>query len=77
VSGAPSRKRPPAGASRSVTLRLWGFAWEAIERESARLGVPVDELVAFSVMYYLADVDSGRIARQISTSPYVDADASS
>lgn len=27
--------------------------------------VSVDELVAFSVLYYLADRDSGRIARRV------------
>jgi len=32
--------------------------------------VPVGELITFSVLYYLADVDSGRIARQIAMSPY-------
>jgi hypothetical protein len=56
-------------AERGLNLRLEGFAWEAVEQESARLGVSVEELVAFAIMYYLADVDSGRIARQISRSP--------
>jgi hypothetical protein len=46
------------------------FAWETVEEESARLGVSVEELVAFSVLYYLADVDSGRVARRIVMSPY-------
>jgi len=46
-----------------MTVRLDGFAAEAIDQEAARLGVEVDELVSFSIMYYLADVDSGRIAR--------------
>ena len=55
------------------TLRLEGFAWEAIEEESARLGVSVEDFVAFSVLYYLADIDSGRIARRITRSPYPDA----
>jgi hypothetical protein len=50
---------------RGVTVRLEGFAWEALEQESTRLGVPVEDLVAFAVLYYLADVDSGRIARRI------------
>ena len=40
------------------------FSWEALELEGARLGVPVEELVGFAVLYYLADVDSGRIARE-------------
>ena len=49
---------------RDLVLRLDGFAWEAIQQESARLGVTEEELLAYAVMYYLADVDSGRIARR-------------
>jgi hypothetical protein len=70
VSGTPFGGRQPLEVDHGVNLRLSGFAWEAIEQESARQGVPVEELVAFAVMYYLADADSGRIARQISRSPY-------
>jgi hypothetical protein len=55
---------------RSLSLPMDAFAWEAIEEESARLGVSVEALVAFSVLYYLADVDSGRVARRITMSPY-------
>jgi hypothetical protein len=54
---------------RSLSLPMDVFAWEAVEEESARLGVSVEELVAFSVLYYLADVDSGRVARRITMSP--------
>ncbi len=57
-------------ADRTITLRLESFAWEAIDDEAAREGVTIEDLVAFSVLYYLADIDSGRIARQISKSPY-------
>jgi hypothetical protein len=53
-----------------VVLQLDGFSADAIDEEANRLGISVDELVSFSVLYYLADVDSGRIARQIDTSPY-------
>lgn len=60
--------------SRHVTLRLDGFAAEAIDEEADRLGISIEELVCFSVLYYLADVDSGRIARQIATSPYPEDD---
>ena len=73
MSRTPFGDRQPVQVDHSVSLRLSGFAWEAIEQESARQGVPVDELVAFAVMYYLADADSGRISRQISRSPYPDA----
>jgi hypothetical protein len=53
-----------------MTLELDGFAAEAIDEEADRLGVSVEELVSFSVLYYLADVDSGRISREITVSPY-------
>jgi hypothetical protein len=59
-----------AAAARSLSLPMDVFAWETVEEESARLGVSVEELVAFSVLYYLADVDSGRVARRIVMSPY-------
>jgi hypothetical protein len=52
-----------------MSLRLDEFAWEAIEHESTRLGVSEEELVAFAIMYYLADLDSGRIARRITARP--------
>jgi hypothetical protein len=51
-------------------LRLEGFAWEAASEEAEREGLTVEELVGFAVLYYLADVDSGRIARQVNGSPY-------
>lgn len=53
-----------------MTVQLDGFAAEVIDEEADRLGVSVAELVSFSVLYYLADIDSGRIARKIITSPY-------
>jgi hypothetical protein len=55
---------------RSVTLTLEGFAWETLDEEAAREGITADELITFSVLYYLADVDSGRIARRITRSPF-------
>lgn len=46
-----------------MTVRLEGFAADALDEEASRLGVGTDELASFSVLYYLADIDSGRIAR--------------
>ena len=60
-------------AERTLSLPLDVFAWEAVQTESTRLGVTAEELVAFSVLYYLADVDSGRVARRIARSPYPEA----
>jgi hypothetical protein len=50
---------------RTLVLELDKFAWEALAEQSAELAVPVDELVTFSVLYYLADRDSQRIARRL------------
>jgi hypothetical protein len=70
VSGLQPGDPQDSTSERNLTLRLEGFAWEAITEESARLGVPVEELISFSVLYYLADADSGRLARNITASPY-------
>jgi hypothetical protein len=73
VSGLSAGDDRAIRGDRSVSLQLEGFAWEAVEQESLRQGVPVEELVTFAVLYYLADVDSGRISRQVSRSSYPDA----
>jgi hypothetical protein len=70
VSGKQASGAIAAQPDRPVALQMDDFAWETVEEESARLGVSVEELVAFSVLYYLADVDSGRMARLIGRSPY-------
>jgi hypothetical protein len=49
----------------SVTLKLDTFAWEALTEQSSELGVSIEELVSFSVLYYIADIDSKRIARRL------------
>jgi hypothetical protein len=57
-------ERPDARGEKNLVLRLDGFAHRAINEESIKLGVPVEELASFAVLYYLADLDSGRIARR-------------
>lgn len=47
----------------SVVICLDGFAGEALVEEADQLGVTTEELAKFAVLYYLADLDSGRIAR--------------
>lgn len=64
MSGSQAGEDRTLDGERSLTLRMEGFALEAIEQESARLGVAVEELAAFALQYYLADLDSGRIARR-------------
>jgi len=52
---------------RTLALKFDHFAWEALTEQAAKLETSVDELVAFSVLYYLADLDSKRIARKLPT----------
>jgi hypothetical protein len=48
-----------------VEFALDGFAAEAVEQQAGDFEVTVEDLVGFAVLYYLADVDSGRIARTV------------
>jgi hypothetical protein len=68
-SSAP-RSDPGDTTEHRLTLRLHGFAWDALQEEATRGGLSAEELVAFSVLYYLADVDSGRVARAIPKTLY-------
>ena len=64
-TGRLTRARADARSRTRLQLRLGGFARRAIDHDSTRLGVSAQELAEFAVLYYLADVDSGRIARHI------------
>jgi hypothetical protein len=66
---ASEDRRTPSGAR--IEIELDGFAARAVEEQAAILAVRVEDVVAFSVLYYLADLDSGRIAREIAASPYL------
>jgi hypothetical protein len=68
---ASDDRQPPSRAR--IELELDGFAASAVEEQAADLGVQVEDIVGFSVLYYLADLDSGRIAREVTASPYLDA----
>lgn len=50
---------------RELTISLDEFGWSALTEEARRLGVSTEELARFSVLYYLADLDSGRVARRL------------
>jgi len=52
-----------------VTVELDGFAHDRLEAEAASQGVTLEELVRHAVMYYLADLDSDRIARRVMPEP--------
>lgn len=55
---------PAADTPDKLTLDVGAFAWVALAEESAQLGVSIEELASFSVLYYVADRGSGRIARR-------------
>lgn len=65
----PGRLQPTdCGASdgaRRLALELDSFVWQTLSEQSNELGVSVEELVSFSVLYYIADLDSKRIARRL------------
>jgi hypothetical protein len=63
--GAGAPEGTSAHAAHRLTLDLDSFTWEALEEESAQLGASIEELANFAVLYYLADRDSGRIARRL------------
>lgn len=61
--GGPDRLG--GGPSRELRVELDLFTHEVLEQESARLEISVEEFVRFAALYYLADLDSGRIARHL------------
>jgi hypothetical protein len=68
VKGSRATASGQTGRERQVTLRLERFAWEAIDEQTAASGMPTEDFLAFAALYYLADINSGRIARRISRS---------
>jgi hypothetical protein len=63
---------PRARAPSELKLNLDAFAHEALEAEATRLGVSVEDLARFAILYYLADRDSGRISRRPPLAPPLD-----
>ena len=49
----------------SATIQLSDFAWTALSKEAERQGVSLEEILAHAAMYFLADLDSGRVATRI------------
>jgi hypothetical protein len=66
---AHTGKQTPAertgDSSRKLVLEFDDFAWEALRDEANEMSVSSEELARFAVLYYLADYDSGRTARQL------------
>ncbi len=56
-------------AGERLELRLDTFAMQALREECDRLSISPQQLAEFAIAYYLADLDSGRIARRIPPGP--------
>jgi hypothetical protein len=55
-----------------ATIQLSDFAWEALSKEAARQEVPLEDLLIHAALYYLADLDSGRVAARVFRPEQVD-----
>lgn len=51
-------------SDRTVTVELTEFGWERLAAEARRQGTSPEELALHAVIYYLADIDGGRITRR-------------
>jgi hypothetical protein len=71
IVSTPPTPSVPDEKAHELVLRVDGFTREALRNESINVGVPESELVAFAVLYYLADVDSNRISRRRQILPLV------
>jgi hypothetical protein len=62
-SSAPGveRERPHAG----VKVEVDDATWNALLQEARRQGVDICVLAAHAVLYFMTDVDSGRVARRM------------
>jgi hypothetical protein len=69
-SGRPSWRAPrfrrgaPAGGE-TVQVGLDDDTWQALEGEGRRQGVDAAALAEHAVLYFLADLDSGRLASRL------------
>ena len=65
-AGRPAWRAPrfAAAADPSGRLRveLDDDTWEALAEEAERQGVPTEQLAIHALLYFLADIDSGRVA---------------
>jgi hypothetical protein len=48
-----------------VTVGFEQFGWETLTAEAERQGVTVEELLVHAAMYYLSDLESGRVAARV------------
>jgi len=53
------------GMPREIRVEWDAECWEGLESEARRQGVPVERLLEHAALLYLADSDSGRLAKRV------------
>ena len=53
------------GGKHFVTVAFEQFGWETLTAEAERQGVTVEELLVHAAMYYLSDLETGRVAARV------------
>jgi hypothetical protein len=62
---APRFKPEGQGTSREISLELTDACWKRLESEAEERGVVLDRLLEHAALFFLADVDSGRVANHV------------
>jgi hypothetical protein len=62
---APGFKPGGRRIEREIRLELARDHWEALESEAGRQGIPMERLLEHASLFYIADLDSGRVAERI------------
>jgi hypothetical protein len=62
---APRRFRLPPDPSSDLEVVFDDVTWAALELEAERQGVTSDALAVHTVLYYVADFESGRLAERL------------
>ncbi len=48
-----------------LTFEMDDFGWEILKEEAERQGTSLEAIVQHALAYYIADLDSGRIASRV------------
>lgn len=59
------RETPPGDADLDVALDVDDVTWRRFEAEAEKQDVPIERLLEHAALYYVADLNSGRVAARI------------
>jgi hypothetical protein len=63
----PEAGRPDSGVG--VEVELDAESWRALNREARNQGVEPESLAEYACLHFLADLESGRLAKRLAESP--------